>query len=108
MTSGAKRNRLISSHFGALIGCALAAAWLPACPHRPPEPPRPAPVVAGCRLGDPPPARPKALPVACPGYEACFSLAAAAELDRYLGDVDAWTQSAWIRCAAQSPAAATP
>jgi hypothetical protein len=81
-------------------GWLLAAALLvlPGCPHRPVDPPRPAPVVAGCRLMDPPPARPVAKPEACAGFEACFSLAAAAELDRYLGDVDAWAQSVWLRC----------
>jgi hypothetical protein len=87
---------------------ALLALALSACPHRPVDPPRPAPVVAGCRLDDPPPARPKALPVACPGFEACFSLAAAAELDRYLGDVEAWARDAYVRCGEPAATRTTP
>lgn len=83
----------------------VALVALPGCPHRPVDPPAPPAhvVVDGCRLTQAPPARPKAPPVACPGFVACFPLAEAAELDRYLGEVDAWARDVWVRCGEPGP-----
>lgn len=82
-----------------------ALLLLAACATTPPSPPV---VVDGCALERPPPAFPKAAPVACPGYASCFTRDDSAALLAWSAEARDWMAVAWGRCAARSPADAKP
>ncbi len=80
----------------------LALLLLVSCAHVAP-PTAPPVVVSGCVLRKAPPVAPVAPPVACPGFEACLTLADAATLDEYLGAIALWSSDAWTLCKPPDP-----